>query len=191
MNLENPKLHIAGLVIVGLGLLAISIFSSSPSNKKSSNIPTIPIQEYKPEITATPGWSIYKGNGYSINYPLIMTVWENQISGGGTSLIFNPPKNLNFRMRLDIISKNRTSPESSSELFRVFKYQESDIQLSGRSAKKFTGSLKIKPQTKQETAVIFEDSINVYKMQLTYDAPTRNAEIDNLYEQIIKTFNML
>ena len=166
-------------------LIAIFIFFSinpgSPTVKSTPSVSPVNRQNI------TPTWQVYSETGYSISYPPDVTITPSIISGGGKALVFHLPEGSNFNMHLEVIPNSITSLDAISGIFRSFKYQEENILINDKSARKFSGALTAGNKTIQETVVVIENQNQIYKLQLTYSDDRKNIKADDLFSQILSS----
>jgi len=165
---------LAAFGFITFGLIAVFIFFSvSPIDRQ----PTTPIS----------AWQVYTETDYSISYPPDVTITPSIISGGGKALVFHLPEGSNFNMHLEVIPNSITSLDAISGIFRSFKYQEENILINDKSARKFSGALTAGNKTIQETVVVIENQNQIYKLQLTYSDDRKNIKADDLFSQILSS----
>lgn len=185
LNLNWKVLLALGIILLILG--AGSIFLLGRLSSKVTSLSVTPTPS-----SAADNWKVYYQSDYSISYPPEASISARRIQGGGRELDIHLAQGPSYRVELQIVPNSNTSIERISGIFRDHHYQESDIVINSKPAKKFTGTMLTSLPTGnivlQEIAALVENNGQIYRLELIYYKPQRNSEVDNLFLKILATF---
>lgn len=179
----------AGFLLV----LAVLYFVTTPKieNPKSSNsyqASILPTSVALPTDQPRAVWPVYKGPTYQISYPSGLSATPGVIAGGGNALVLEGKEgSLSYNIEIQVIPQATDSAENIYGIFRGFGYKESDTTIANLPAKKFKGNIG----NLQETAVVFENNGQVYKIQLGYTSTLIDNKIEQIFNSILSTFKFI
>lgn len=133
-------------------------------------------------------WPVYTGSAFELSYPPDATVTSGVVGGQGEALLIEGKEGgTDYNIELQITDATQTPLNNIYAIFRGLEYKEEETTLKNVIAKKFSGSVA----GTAETAIVFESRGKVYKIQLFYNSPQINTNIEQIFQGILSTFKLI
>ncbi len=185
--------------VVFLGIVIVTSITPSKSDNASSIIPTptpvgsalsktSPTHSTQKPAPTSDVWKVYGGPSFSIAYPPSYTELSGTLpSNGGNASVFTSSDG-GIKVYVDAYTTATVTERQLIKVFNGLNYAQDATQIVGASAVRFMGAVFIKKQAHQDVAIIFTARGILFKIQLSYIAPQRDPIVEQIFYQMLSTF---
>lgn len=186
----NKRIIIIICIIILILIPALIWLLNKPSHIQEPTTLTENPENTNAKITTVNTLTAYHNNTYTFSYP---SGWR-QLNNNSDTLLRIQPSGTNAdsysTVTIEVLNAQTSSITALTSILRTLKYTETNSEVAGLAAQRYTAVLPAKNGNLHSTIYIFQKNEKIYSLKLEYIQSTSNYQLENQFDQLVNSFSL-